>query len=167
MSRKVSKAEVQKLRQEQLERIRDRSKAIDAIADKAVRDLTEPTQAWLDDHWQEPEVWSPDGFGAAPAQAPDTSEKFIGEWLPVEQQIGRRKIADKAERDYRGSRANEDKAAVLRRAVRRVLSELRQQGVTTNNKSDLARRIHRAGYLPGDPGERTLRRLVAEILTNR
>jgi hypothetical protein len=136
-----AKVRVERERRAQLERIRHRAQVIEHIADTAERtqELTEPTQAQLDDWWPEPEVWNTPSKGT---------------------------VTDKPERRYRGSRANEDKASIVRRAVRSVLSGLSQDASVVQ----LARTTRMKLVLPAGiprPSERTLRRLIAQVLEER
>jgi hypothetical protein len=121
-----------------------RREVIEAIADRvdAARKLSEPTQAELDDWWPEPEV-----FGKTSAQP----------------------VYDKKKRRYRGSRANEDKAAIVRREIRRVLSE--HPPIENLPDTKLAEWVRGRMNLrvPGVPvpAVRTLRRLIAKERSER
>jgi hypothetical protein len=118
-----------------------RRRLLEAIADRVdaarAKEFAAPTQAQLDDWWPECEVWGKPRL---------------------------RSIHRKDERDYRGSRANEDKAAIVRRELRRVLSKL--SSTEKHSKSEIARRAKSKMNLPAGiplPSERTLRRLIAQI----
>jgi hypothetical protein len=127
-----------KPQQTQSERERNRQKAIDGADAARAKDLAEPTQAQLDDWWPKPEVWD---------------------------QPRTRSVHSKDERDYRGSRANEDKAAIVRRELRLVMRSNEQLSM-----SEIARRTRGKMDLPPGiplPSERTLRRLIAQILSER
>lgn len=109
-----------------------RAAEIERIAEHAHSDLREPSQAQLDAWWPEPEVWN----------QPRTA-----------------KTPSKDERRYRGARANEDKAAVVRREVTRLIAK-----ASTANASELAKLVYPKLKLPAGikrPSERTLRRWIA------
>jgi len=122
-----------------LPRAARRNAILEEIADKndKQRDLEVPSQAQLDDWWDEPERWGKD----APAG----------------------KVGDKAERRYHGQRSNEDKAAIVRRAVARLVVPMPRK----LSNSALAVHAHKKLRLPRGipvPGERALRRIIAENL---
>lgn len=137
--KRISKAGAEAARAAWMKRIRRRAPIIERIADRADQEksLANPTQAVLDKLWPEQEVW---------------------------QRSRRHKVYTKDERDYLGSRANEDKATIVRREVRRVLSKL----PPLRSVSELARRGRPKLTLPPGvplPSERTLRRLITRIRT--
>jgi hypothetical protein len=121
----------------QLARIAKRAQIIEDIADRndATRELRAPTQKELDAWWPHAQVWQVPGKG---------------------------KVQTKVARRYRGSRANEDEAAIVRREIVRIIAQEPPHLSASRLASIVAVRMS----LPPDikpRGLRALRRLIAQL----
>jgi hypothetical protein len=125
---------------------KDRARLIESIAASAERARVhrEPTQLELDSWWKRCEVWG---------------------------RPRKRKIPTRAERRYRGERANEDKAAIIRREVVRVAVKVLKVAQVQRGRLQCELPASRLAVivrseLPADikrPSVRTLRRIIAQL----